>query len=668
MKRFLLGFAAMATMVSCVTENGLERPEPRMVSLVTVSPETRTVLDGNDVLWENGDQVKVVFPSASEPFKGEFTTEFEGAAVAMATFRGLLDDGVDESDGYADGYAVYPKSAVGDDGTVSFAVPVEQRPREDGSFARDANLSASLVDLSDLTEDGTVEVRFRNALALVRFNLPANVASMRVTSATAPLAGAADMDFSDEPDAEGCLVFADAVPVSAENSTVTLLPPAGHDVFDTEVTYAMLVWPGEHELTIDLTDAEGGRAVKKVSKSFAASMAYTFNVSAEFVKPVDVSLSAVAAHDYEDDVLARSAVTLTFDASAEDLARMKNINVTVKSGGTVYKTYSSDKLSFAEVSFFTGPKVYMPQGNYDVVCTYEDELGSYTLNATCSAPKPEYALDLDFNVTASSVTVNSAVVNISTNVLAEVPLKANSEILIRFAGKNYSDFMTSMATSLSNPEFIVDKAVSGTPDNNNRYSVNCYFRFDGTEAKVNYITANRMEGNKAYVDPWKKGAQITNVETQMTDGGMYVICADWNDSRYWYVDASGKLCLSDSAPDAANVPNEYVFVFDMDNGQTVDVETEYKYESTPGAWKSLARNKYMSQVDVEPYFTQVDPSQYVKCTNGWEENDGAGDIDICRGVKVVFGLGQYYFQWGGAGDFQLNGNRQWKWRIYKVER
>lgn len=29
MKRFLLGFAAMATMVSCVTENGLERPEPR---------------------------------------------------------------------------------------------------------------------------------------------------------------------------------------------------------------------------------------------------------------------------------------------------------------------------------------------------------------------------------------------------------------------------------------------------------------------------------------------------------------------------------------------------------------------------------------------------------------------------------------------------------------
>ena len=214
MKRFLLGFAALATMVSCVTESGLERPEPRMVSLVTVSPETRTVLDGNDVLWENGDQVKVVFPSDSEPFKGEFTTEFEGAAVSMATFRGLLDDGVDEANGYADGYAVYPKSAVGDDGTVSFAVPVEQRPREDGSFARDANLSASLVDLSDLTEDGTVEVRFRNALALVRFNLPANVASMKVTSATAPLAGAADLAFSDKPGSEGCLVFADAVPVS----------------------------------------------------------------------------------------------------------------------------------------------------------------------------------------------------------------------------------------------------------------------------------------------------------------------------------------------------------------------------------------------------------------------------------------------------------------------
>lgn len=82
--------------------------------------------------------------------------------------------------------------------------------------------SSSLVDLSDLVDNGRVEVMFRNALALVRFNLPANVASMRVTSATAPLAGAADMAFSDEPGAEGCLVFADDVPVSAENSTVNV--------------------------------------------------------------------------------------------------------------------------------------------------------------------------------------------------------------------------------------------------------------------------------------------------------------------------------------------------------------------------------------------------------------------------------------------------------------
>ncbi|MBQ8483840.1 MAG: hypothetical protein IJ504_06010 [Bacteroidales bacterium] len=667
MKRFLLGFAAMATMVSCVTESGLERPEPRMVSLVTVSPETRTVLDGNDVLWENGDQVKVVFPSDSEPFKSEFTTEFEGAAVSMATFRGLLDDSVDEANGYDDGYAVYPKSAVGDDGTVSFFVPVEQRPREDGSFARDANLSASLVDLSDLTEDGTVDVRFRNALALVRFNLPANVASMKVTSATAPLAGAADLAFSDEQGSEGCLVFADAVPVSAENSTVTLLPPAEHEVFDTEVTYAMLVWPGEHELTIDLTDAEGGRAVKKVSKTFAASMAYTFNVSAEFVKPVDVSISAVAEHRYDEGILARSAVTLTFDVSPEELARMKNINVTVKSGDTVYKTYVRESLSESEVFFFNGPKVYMPKGDYDVVCTYEDELGSYTLNTVCSTPAPVYTLDLDFNVTASSVTVNRASVKISPSVLDEVPLKANNDVLIRFSGKSYYDFTTSVANALDNPDFIVDKTVSGTPNNSGKYAVICYLRFDGAEASVNYITANRMDGNSAFVDPWKKVAQITNVG-QMTDGGMYVICADWDDSKYWYVDAYGKLCLSGSAPDANNLPIEYVFVFDMDNGQAIEVEEDYKYESVPGAWKSLVRNNYMSQTDVEPYFTQVNPAQYVKCVNGWVDDDGDGDIDICRGMKDLLGLGQYYIQWGGTGTFQLNGNNQWKWKIYEVER
>ena len=67
----------------------------------------------------------------------------------------------------------------------------------------------------------------------------------------------ANMAFSDDPESEGVLVFADDVALTAENSTVTLLPPAGHDVFDTEVTYAMLVWPGVHQLDILLTDADG---------------------------------------------------------------------------------------------------------------------------------------------------------------------------------------------------------------------------------------------------------------------------------------------------------------------------------------------------------------------------------------------------------------------------
>ncbi len=327
MKRLFFAFAVLATLVSCVRENGLGAPEPRMVSLVTA--ETKAVLSDNDILWEDGDEVTLVFASATDVFKADFATQIEGEAVATATFRGLLDENVDEVNGYADGFAVYPSGIVADDGSVSFTVPVEQTPRENGSFADELNLASSLVDLSDLTENGKAAVHFNNALALVKFKFPENVKSVKIVS-TAPLAGAADLKLSEVAGEEGRLVFADEVVASDANNTVTLLPPTGMDAFDSDVYYSVLVWPGDHELTIGLTDVDGCVDTKTVNKTMEASKSYKFNVSDKFVRPFSIGVLAMVGEAPAD--IEGESVALVFPSAEPGAEPLYNQTLTVEGG------------------------------------------------------------------------------------------------------------------------------------------------------------------------------------------------------------------------------------------------------------------------------------------------------------------------------------------------
>ena len=671
MKKMIYCVAVLASLVSCVEDEKLRTADTRQVSLVAVNPQTKTVLDGNSVLWENGDQVKLVFPSSGSAYMEDFTTEFEGAASATATFQGLLDGSVTEANGFADGFAVYPESVTVEDGVVYFNVPSEQRPRVDGSFAREANLSSSLVDLSDLVDNGRVEVMFRNALALVKFNLPENVASMRITSSTAPLSGNAALEFSADPESEGVLVFADDVALTAENSTVTLLPPSGDAVFASGVTYSMLVWPGVHQLDILLTDADGGMAVKKVNKTFAASMAYTFNVAAEFVKPVSVDITPSVEHRYDADILARSAVNLTLDATPEDLARIRNVEVVVTSasGDVEYKRYTLDKLSAGAISFFTGPKVYMPKGNYNVRFTYEDELGTHVEEMTVVSPAPSFGLEVNFTATNTDITIHSAVAKISENILSELPLKASDGVLIRFSGKTYTDF-ESQDGNVYKSQFIVDKTKPAEPNATyNRYKPLPYVQFDGEYASTfNYVTSNRTDVNGYfYVDAAKyKVTGVVSRASDLVDGGMYCIRANWDTNKCWYIsDASGTLSLSNSLPDLQNLPKEYVFVYDIDqNHSDIAVDSRYKYESGVGAWKSLSSSMYLS-TNSPMTFNLPQPGQYVKCASGWEKQDQAGVLDICRNSTEMIGYGSDLY-WGRTDQLISGGVQYWKWQVYTV--
>ena len=68
MKKMILSLAAMAALISCVEEKGLEPQNPagNQVVIKATTDVTKTVISGDDpteglsVLWENGDKIRVV--------------------------------------------------------------------------------------------------------------------------------------------------------------------------------------------------------------------------------------------------------------------------------------------------------------------------------------------------------------------------------------------------------------------------------------------------------------------------------------------------------------------------------------------------------------------------------------------------------------------------------
>lgn len=245
MRRLVVFMTVTMTLLSCVRE---EVQEPVDVT-INAGIDTKTLIEGNDVMWESGDKVTVVFASSSDTFAGEFTTSLEsGIQSATARFHGSLPAEVIQENGYDDsGFIVYPSTAVDASGEVAFTLPAEQYARNDGSgsFAQYLNLSSSAVSLSDLLDDGKADAQFRNALSVLRFNLSEDVESV-VIAAENPLAGRpSTFVISDEEDSEGRLV-PDGSHWTEALAAVTLYPEENFSHFQNDVTYNVLVWPGTH--------------------------------------------------------------------------------------------------------------------------------------------------------------------------------------------------------------------------------------------------------------------------------------------------------------------------------------------------------------------------------------------------------------------------------------
>lgn len=358
--------------------------------------------------------------------------------------------------------------------------------------------------------------------------------------------------------------------------------------------------------------------------------------------------------------------------SDSDCARIKNIQIQVKKGGTVYKTYSSSKITSNTIIFSGDPaqgdnKYYLPRGGgYSVEVTY-DGLTEPILG-TATSPDPEFNLYLDFIAGANVVTMYSASVNISENVLGEVNLSSSDQwysSMVMFAGQTIARFITGDCV-LDSPQFLKDASKSGMPYVNGYYTFSNSILFDGIAPKnTHYPLFNKIE---TWTTPHRVHPinlnHIQYAEDHMQDGDMYVIRATQDPQRYWYVDSDGNLNLSSSAPNHSNITKEYIFRYDYaDQYQYVGQQDGYNQYSPVGTWYSCYIGKYMN-TGKYPVFDQSDPALYIKCATGWGDDMRDGPVDMMKGFKELLRYKNPVVDayWGGT----ESPDQYWKWDLYEV--
>ena len=254
----------------------------KTVTITAGAADTKTVLDGDAVKWENEDKVALAFTHATKPtVVEEFSTTLE-ASSARADFTGTISQDVyGEGSGYDDAvHVVYPASALTAQGAVAFTLPAEQKVLANGSFASGLNLSSSVVSLDDLRDDAKASAAFHNALSILRFALEGDDVTSVTLTGTSSLAGSAPVVYG----TDGKLAIDAGGSWTDASQTVILKPANGAECFTKGQMVNLLVWPGAHtSMTVTLEFKNYGQFQKSSSAAvtFEPSKYYTLDFNAD---------------------------------------------------------------------------------------------------------------------------------------------------------------------------------------------------------------------------------------------------------------------------------------------------------------------------------------------------------------------------------------------------
>lgn len=280
MKKIFISLAAIAALVSCVEEKGLEPQQPvsgnQLTIKATTAPATKTVLgdelpaDGISVLWEEDDAIAVVLKDGNS---GTASKEFTASQVAgtNADFTGeFTADDLEyfDTENVTDAYAIYPSASVSD-AVISHTLSEVQN----GNITSGMNLAYAALDADEVLGGTAASATFNNALVLIQITVPEGVQYVSLSTGNSgdELAGTATYTYRD-----GVLTRS---AISGYKRTVTL---KNDDDSALEAgTYSLLVFPSTRTNTLTLKMEGTDEAVYEKSLNdikLMASQCYTINL------------------------------------------------------------------------------------------------------------------------------------------------------------------------------------------------------------------------------------------------------------------------------------------------------------------------------------------------------------------------------------------------------
>lgn len=468
----------LLTLAACQSDE-LQIPDTESCPLeIQTSTEhtTRTALlqDGKTVVWEQGDAIAVYdFIAPKKKFVAEVsdgTTRFKGNITPKnSSFLAVYPYDLSENELLSQ--------------KVAINLPAEQAAVL-GGFAPQTNLS---IARGERNVDGSPsQVTFRNICQLFKLHVPSYIDG-RITkivfSTTKAIAGKLLVDHSGSVPS----VTVD----NQENTSVTLLPPAGNTTF-AEGTYYMALAPVQAEgFSLTMTDTNGKTYSQHSKQTFGGTSGVIYTLgSLDLVEQPAVT----AQHVYASGILQGTEVSLT--APVPD--REWSATITNASGATVRTLAKAAGTLKSEATDATWP--YLPKGAYTVNYTFLTANGK---EISSSVPfqiteNPEFGLfqqaassytyyagdEVEKNITRANSIEAFTVTAISSSVTGiSAAILNNANYTVSYT----NDFSGSVSASSNSVVTYADKKYSAT----GAYTLGATATFDGvtkTDTKSVHIT------------------------------------------------------------------------------------------------------------------------------------------------------------------------------------
>ena len=340
---FVAALAALA-FAGCQKEVSFETPQTNDIVLTAVSdnsPESKAILDGKNVLWNNGDCIAV--------YNGNEVAEFSTDAADKSATADFTTTNAQFA--VAENYlAVYPYSdgLAFADGKVTVTVPASQTATA-GSFDPKANVAVA---------SGTADaLQFKNVCSYLKFTVPANMTDLTKVVLSAKggeaLAGSVKAVCAD----------ASFEVVGGEASSVTL-----QGNFEAGKSYYIAVLPGTLAKGFTLTMTRSGDiSTMPTDKAFTFTRSRSANIGELYDGTWRVALEGTAVPKGASPVLTQTLENENLFACLEDL-KEGSLSLRVLFEKLYIATTFSDGKAVAYTTQNTPASITIPaDGKYRIV-------------------------------------------------------------------------------------------------------------------------------------------------------------------------------------------------------------------------------------------------------------------------------------------------------------